>query len=361
MRVLLCPDSFKGSMSAVEFCKYAVSWIHEAHPEWEVISVPMADGGEGSLDALLPYLNQPILKTEATENANHQAIETDYFISDGVAYIELAKASGLGLIERHQRNILRANTYGTGLLIKDAISEKVKEIKLFAGGSATLDGGTGIMQALGAEFIDGQGKILPNDINVLPLAADIHLGSFILPHSIEITIVCDVNNPLFGPLGAAYIFGPQKGAGPTEISMLDKGLQRFSQILSAKNNDINPNQPGMGAAGGIALAFSGLNSQLIPGASFFIQNTQLEEKIEGSDLIITGEGRYDQQSMMGKITGEIIKISKRLNRKTAVICGSSTQYDDVNTKVIAFDQFKGHIEDSFSNPAKYLGLALSLL
>ncbi len=357
MHVLLCPDSFKESLSAHDFCKYVTSYIKEYHPDWQITSIPMADGGEGSLDALLPYLITPRWKKVTTVDALHRPMEAKYLISDNVAYIELAKSSGLAWIEKDKRDIMKANTYGTGILIQDAISEKVKEVILFAGGSATVDGGTGIMQALGLSFFDKNNQAISKDVNALPLVASVKIDGSIVPKELKFKIICDVNNPLYGPHGAAQIYGPQKGASLEEVNILDSGMAYLSTLLIEKRIKISPENQGMGAAGGIALATVIMNPQLIQGASYFIQKTQLEGQMAKADLIITGEGRLDDQSLMGKITGEVIKLSKKMRKKLVLICGTSNS-EIHDTTIIRMDQLYIAGEDSFSKPEKFIRLAL---
>lgn len=360
MHVLLCPDSFKESISALDFCKFVTAAIHEIHPGWQVTSIPMADGGEGSLDAILPYLKKPRWKSVCCVDAIHRQMEAAYLISDDVAYIELAKTSGLAQIEKDKRDILRANTFGTGMLLQDAISENIKEVILFAGGSATVDGGTGIIQALGINLFDKNNKAIPKNINALPHVRSFKIDKTKLPKELEIKIVCDVNNPLLGPNGAAQIYGPQKGASKEEVKALDSGMEHLSSLFKDAGIEVNYEKAGMGAAGGIALATAILNPQLIQGASYFIQKTLLEEHMAKADLIITGEGRYDNQSQMGKITGEIIKRAKDMGKKLVLICGTSNS-PLPGANLIRFDQLNLDGEDSFSSPEKYLRLAVRMI
>lgn len=360
MHVLLCPDSFKESMSALEFCKYTSACIKEIHPDWDVTSIPMADGGEGSLDAILPYLKNPHWKTVPCVDAIHRPMEATYLISDDIAYIELAKTSGLASIEKDKRDIMKANTFGTGMVLQDAISENVKEVILFAGGSATVDAGTGIMQALGLTLLDKNNTAIPTSINALPHVRNLKMGKNKLPKGLDFKIICDVSNPLCGPWGAAHTYGPQKGASEKEVKVLDTGMQHLSALLGDLGIDINTEKPGMGAAGGIALATAILNPQLIQGASYFIQKTLLEEHMAKADLIITGEGRYDNQSQMGKITGEIIKRAKDMGKRLVLICGTSNS-PLPGANLIRFDQLNLDGEDSFSSPEKYLRLAVRMI
>ncbi len=357
MHVLLCPDSFKESMSADEFCKYATSYLQENHPDWQITSIPMADGGEGSLDALLPYLNAPRWKKVTTVDAIHRPMEAKYLISDNVAYIELAKSSGLAWIEKEKRDIMKANTYGTGILIQDAISEKVKEVILFAGGSATVDGGTGIMQALGLSFFDKKNQAISKDVNALPMVASVKIDGSIVPKELKFKIICDVNNPLYGPHGAAQIYGPQKGASQKEVQVLDAGMQHLCSLYREMGIEVSPEKPGMGAAGGIALATAILNPQLIQGASYFIQKSQLEHQMTKADLIITGEGKFDDQSKMGKITGEIVKLAKKINKELYLICGTSN-IESFGPTLVRLDQLDIDGKDSFRNPESYIRLAI---
>ncbi|HRG21581.1 MAG TPA: glycerate kinase [Saprospiraceae bacterium] len=244
--------------------------------------------------------------------------------------------------------------------MQDAISENVKEVILFAGGSATVDAGTGIMQALGLTLLDKNNTAIPTNINALPHVSSLKMDKNKLPKGLDFKIICDVSNPLYGPMGAAQVYGPQKGASEKEVEVLDAGMQHLSTLFGDLGIDIKTEKPGMGAAGGIALATALLNPQLIQGASYFIQKSLLEEHMAKADLIITGEGRYDDQSQMGKITGEIIKRAKDMGKKLVLICGTSNS-PLPGANLIRFDQLDLDGEDSFSSPEKYLRLAVRMI
>ncbi len=319
MQTLICPDKFKGSLTATEVARAIQSGLPIAY---QTTCVPMADGGEGSLAVVAANLSGA-WQTVKVNDPLFRPISATYFLSDRSAYIEMAKASGYELLTNEERNCLKTTTYGTGELIRDAINKGVEEVFLFIGGSATNDGGIGVAAALGYKFLDETGNELS------PIGENLtHIHEIRLPEKpiegITFTVVCDVTNPFYGLNGAAYIYAAQKGANELQIKELDEGLKNLAYIVQQQFNIDLQHIAGTGAAGGLgggAVAF--LNAKIQSGTQTLIQITGLEEKIKASDLVITGEGKVDTQSIQGKLIDGICSIAKKYQVPVWIICGMS--------------------------------------
>lgn len=324
MKIIVAIDSFKGSLTSTEAGQAAIDCIQSLFPNCQTELIPIADGGEGMLAVMMNTTQGHIQSLEA-HNPCMEKITASYGISlDGqTAFIEMANISGLPLIKKAQQNPLETTTYGTGELIRDALEKGCQEIIVGIGGSATNDAGTGMLQALGFQFLDkngnalGQGgKILGKIVHVC--TKNVHK----LLKTAHFIVACDVQNPFYGPNGAAAVYARQKGADDNMIEILDQGMRSFSQVIQqTTGKDISP-IPGSGAAGGMGggmLAF--FNAELRSGADLLLELSQFESKIENADLIITGEGRMDRQSLMGKIPGKILEIGKRKGIPVIAIAG----------------------------------------
>jgi len=323
MKILIAPDKFKGSLTAEEVCRAVEFGLREHFPDAEINSVPLADGGEGTCELLTKFFHGKTHQVNV-HNPLFDSTTSEYGIAQEgkTAFIEMAKASGLQLISKEKQNPLYTTTYGTGELIRDAITKGVKKIILGIGGSATNDAGIGMAEALGYEFYDRHGKrIKPTGENLI----HIHSISFKNIHpqlnSTEFIALCDVNNPLYGTSGAAYVYGPQKGADEKAVKILDEGLRIFEEVM-AKAFGKPANFPGAGAGGGIASgAHIFLNAQMQKGIDYIINATELEEKIKQTDWVITGEGKIDTQTLSGKVVGAVSKLAHRHKKKVIAICG----------------------------------------
>ncbi len=333
-KVLIAPDKFKGSLTAIEVCRAVQNGIQKYDANIECIFHPLADGGEGTLDTLENSL-QLESRTLTVNDPLFRPITGDYRLNGHSAYIEMSTASGLELLSQLERNCMDTTSYGTGELISDAIKHGAKEIYLFIGGSATNDAGIGLLSALGYRFLNESGKgvqpigsalkdIVSIDDSELKLNLD----------QINVTVVCDVTNPLYGPLGAAYIYGPQKGASLEEIEVLDLGLVNFNEIVKSKYGKDLSKLEGGGAAGGIGAGAVGLlNAQLQPGIQSVMDITGFKKHIEDIDLIVTGEGKLDSQTVRGKVVDGVYK-SASLNRiPMTIICGVAEDLDIINEKI----------------------------
>lgn len=329
MKILIGPDSLKDSVSASQVCQIASDIMTTYWPEDELITVPLADGGEGTVEALVEGALGRFISLEVTGPLGTM-VESRYGLiyNDEVAVIEMAEASGLPLVPKHLRNPMKTTTFGTGELILDAIDKGCKKIIIGIGGSATNDAGIGMMQALGFKCLD-------KDDNDVPYGGEglLKLHQILPPdqyrsalyNGITFQVACDVKNPLFGENGAAYIYGAQKGADAQMIVHLDQGLRNFSKcIKSAFDIDIST-LPGGGAAGGLgASLFAGLNGALLPGFDIISQLVGLENHLKKDiDLVITSEGQMNHQSLNGKLPIELAKLAKTYNTPTIVLVGST--------------------------------------
>lgn len=305
-RVIVAPDSFKGSLSSVDAAEAIRSGIVQALPSAEVAIVPMADGGEGTVEAVLAAVGGERISLTVTGPLG-QPVDAEYgMLSDGcTAVIEMAAASGLPLIAASARDPLAATTYGTGQLIRDALLRGANRIMIGLGGSATNDGGMGMAQALGVRFLDASGTEIEGFGSGGKLADIAAIDTTELEPLLagaQVTVLSDVTNPLCGPRGASAVYGPQKGATPELVALLDQGLTHYADLLAAHTGRDVRDVSGAGAAGGLGaglLAFGG--AELKPGIEVVMELAAFRSKAEGADLIITGEGRTDGQTAFGKV------------------------------------------------------------
>ncbi|UQB42399.1 glycerate kinase [Thiomicrospira microaerophila] len=322
-RILIAPDSFKGSLSAVEFCQIANHLIQHYWPEVEVIERPLSDGGEGFVDAFV-YAGLAERKQVETLDPLGHSIQADFAwqAESHTAIIEMAQASGLPRLTPSERNPLHASSYGTGLVINAALQLGAQRVILGLGGSATNDGGAGALQALGVELLKSDGEpIQQGGAGLVDLA-----GIGCVPTNlkqIDWQLACDVTNPLLGELGATRVFGPQKGVTPKNHALLENGLAQFAKRIEQDLGRAMADRPGAGAAGGMAGGFIGvLNAQTQSGFDLLAQATQLEAVFQTPlDLVITGEGKLDAQTRMGKLPMRLAQLAQRYQVPTLGICG----------------------------------------
>jgi len=327
MQILVVPDSFKESLSAKEVADAIARGIHSVDPEISVKQLPFSDGGEGALD-LLQNLFEGELITTNTIDAMGRSIKAPYFrfADRKAAWIELSQASGLAQIEVDKRNPLLASTYGTGLQIRHALDHGAEEIYLGIGGSATNDGGTGILSALGGLFSDKEGEMLLPGGGLLTELD--HIDVEAIPQ-FQLKVACDVSNPLLGKQGATAVYGPQKGVTPEMEAQLEAGLANFSKHIELLTQKSVAEVPGAGAAGGCAAGLHGLlGAELVSGFELLAELSHLEEQIAASDLIITAEGRIDGQSLEGKLPVGVAKLAKKHHKSVVVIAGSIGEHLD---------------------------------
>lgn len=364
MKILICPDKFKDCLKALEVANAVKKGIEKTCPNASITCLPLADGGEGTLEAL--EIIHQVEKIHLTvNNPINKKVEAIYLFNpaEKVAYIEMARASGIELLQVHERNPLQTSTFGTGQLILDAIQKGAKEIFLFVGGSATNDGGMGMASALGYTFYDSNETVLEGKGENLPHIARIEQPSKLrdLLSKVAFWVATDVRNPLLGPTGASAIFGPQKGANEEMIRYLDNGLYNLHQrcVQDLQANESIKEQEGAGAAGGLgAGAQYFLQAQLISGADFLLDQYQFETLIKDFDLIITGEGKIDEQTWEGKLLSATLPHIKS-TQQGMLICGALFNKEAIPSiyqKIPIFEvRLKAkNTEDSLRNAAQYL-------
>lgn len=360
-KIILAPDSFKESASDIEICHAMEKGIRKVFPDADIIQLPMADGGEGTVQALVNS-RQGKIKQAVVRNpiGNNTTAEYGILGDKQTAVIEMASASGLHLLTSDERNPMETSTYGTGELIIRCLDQGINKIILGIGGSATNDGGSGMAQALGIRFLDKDGKDLPPGGAAL---INLHSFDFSKVHpklsTANIRIACDVNNPLCGPDGASAVFGPQKGATPAMVEVLDQALFQYSQVIARQLHKNIRDIPGSGAAGGLGaglLAFT--NSSLEPGIDIVIRESNLPYFAKKADLIFTGEGQIDFQTKFGKTPFGVVKAAKKANPniKAIALAGNlgqdyTTLYDDGFDAIFSMTPGVSELATLFKNTA----------
>ncbi|MBV5348942.1 glycerate kinase [bacterium] len=325
MKIVIAPDSFKGSLSALEVARAIERGIKKVDSGIETILVPMADGGEGTVQSLIDVSGGKIVEL-IVHDPLFREIKSFYGImGDGeTAVVEMAAASGLPLLNPEERNPLLTTTYGTGELIKDALNRGCRKFIIGLGGSATNDGGCGMAQALGVKFLDKNGNEVGRGGGQLSEIISIDLSGIDQRiKTASFLAACDVDNPLYGPKGASAVYGPQKGASEEDVITLDNGLKHFAQIVKQQLRIAIKDVPGSGAAGGLgAGVMIFLNARLERGITIVTRTTQLAEKMAGADLVITGEGRIDFQTAFGKTPFGVAQIAREYNIPVIAMAGS---------------------------------------
>ena len=317
MKVVVAVDSFKGSLTSIEAGNAVKRGILRACPDAEVTVLPLADGGEGTIDSIAPFICG-ITKTISVSDPLGRPIEASYII-DSVsksAYIEMAKAAGLTLLKEDERDPYLTTTYGVGELMKDAIDNGAEKLVICIGGSATNDGGAGMLQALGARLLDKDG----NDIRHGAIGLkDLYKADFssLLGRGIQVITASDVTNPLCGPDGASFVYGPQKGASQKACEEMDGWLKNYAVLTG-----FDPYEKGTGAAGGMSFALKNiLGAELRSGAKSVMEITGLEDLIRECDIVITGEGRIDSQTLNGKAPFMVMEAGRKYGKPVIGICG----------------------------------------
>lgn len=325
MKIVIAPDSYKESLTAMEVATAIECGFKQVLPNAEYLKLPMADGGEGTVQSLVDATGGRVVAAQVTGPLG-QSVEGFYgLLGNGdTAVIEMAAASGLHLVEPSQRNPLLTTTFGTGELIKTALDAGVKHIIVGIGGSATNDGGMGMAQALGAKFLDSAGNELAFGGGALAELATIDLSGLDKRlNEVQLEVACDVDNPLCGPKGASRVFGPQKGATAFMVSQLDKNLAHYAKVIRQTNGNDVIDQAGAGAAGGLGAAFLGLfDAALRPGINIVMDAVNLAEVVKDADLVITGEGRIDSQTIHGKTPVGVARAAKQYDVPVIGIAGS---------------------------------------
>ncbi|GAA4401330.1 glycerate 3-kinase [Nibrella viscosa] len=325
MKILLAPDKFRGSLTARQVCDAMMEGIRLAAPDADIVALPLADGGEGTAEVL----------TDATHGCWHtvpvldplgRAIQAGFGTSaDGkTAFIEMAQASGLRLLDPSEHNPLQTSTYGTGQLIQHAVALGVTHIVLGIGGSATNDAGMGLAAALGWQFLDQNGQeLIPSGAALQQIKQINPPTRSPLPDELTVSVACDVTNPLYGLNGAAAIYGPQKGASPAMVAELDKGLQQIATLIQQQFGTDLAEVPGAGAAGGLgAGALFFLKAELKEGVRLVMDEVRFDQHLAGTDLVLTGEGKTDRQTLQGKLLKGIADRANAVGIPVVALCGT---------------------------------------
>ncbi len=328
MKVVVAIDSFKGSLSSMEAGTAVAEGIYRADKEAEVTVRPLADGGEGTVEALTAGMNGRIERVKVTGPLG-TGVEAAYgmIAATKTAVIEMSAAAGITLVDEQDRNPLHTTTYGVGELIQDAIKKGCRNFIVGIGGSATNDGGVGMLQALGYGFLDAAGRQVPYGAEGLARIVKI-TDDRVVPELKEchFKIACDVTNLLCGEQGCSAVFGPQKGATLSMVEEMDKWLMHYAALTKEKYPQSDRNKPGTGAAGGLGFAFlSYTNAVLESGVKIVLEETKLEEHIKSADIVITGEGRLDSQTIMGKAPIGVARMAKQYGKKVLAFSGCVTE------------------------------------
>lgn len=361
MRIVIAADSFKGSCSTVEVAEAIESGIRKIYKAEEIIKIPVADGGEGTVDSLVIGTGGKYEFTRVKGPLGKE-IECKYGIVNGnAAIIEMAASSGLTLIKEEERNPMITTTYGTGQLIRAAMDKGCRKIYVGIGGSATNDGGAGMAQALGVSFKDKEGKEIGNGGRELARIQDIDLTN-IDPRlkDTEIIVLSDVMNPLCGPDGASYVYGPQKGASPDMVKQLDNNLKHYALLIKEKLGMDIADIPGAGAAGGLGAGLTVFcNAVMLPGIDVVLDINEIEKHLKGADLVITGEGRIDSQTVFGKVPAGVAKRALKHGVPVVAIVGSvgkgaSLAYEYGIDAIMDIVTAPMSLEDSMKNVSQLL-------
>ncbi len=361
MKIIIAPDSFKDALSARDVAEAIQKGIKKASPTDETVIFPLGDGGEGSSEILGDHLKAE-KENITVEDALGRPVKAYYFFSkeNRTALIEMAQASGLQKISYNERNCMEASSFGTGQLLLDAIRKGAEGIVLAIGGSATNDAGMGLATALGIKFYDKDNRLLKGSGRELQQVHHYDKSRMLVPEGIKIDVLCDVDNPLFGEKGAAYVYARQKGASDKEIELLDKGLRHFSTVVQRQEESDIAEVSGAGAAGGIgfgAMAF--LNAKLQKGIDLMLKLTNFDAQIKGADFIITGEGKIDSQTIHGKLISGIVQHAHKQNIPVIALCGTLDANVESIRKIGLYSVFSiqsksGTLEEALKNTSRDL-------
>lgn len=328
MKVVIAIDSLKGSLSSMEAGMAIKEGVLAAQPDAEVIVKPLADGGEGTTDALIEGMNGERIDLTVT-GPMHTPVDAYYgYLKDtNTAVMEMASAAGITLVPDSEKNPLLATSYGVGEIINDAIQRGCRNFIIGIGGSVTNDGGIGMLKALGVRFLDENGEDAGEGGQALAKVARIDVsGINPLLKECHIQVACDVNNPLCGENGSTYVYGPQKGVTEDMKKTLDEAMAHFAKVTSETLENDYMNTPGAGAAGGLGFAFLAyVGATLTPGIELILDAVGLEEELSGADVVVTGEGRLDFQTAMGKAPVGVARLAKKYNAKVIAFAGSVTK------------------------------------
>ena len=363
MRIVLAPDSFKESISAAAVCETLAAVFRAGGHE--PISVPIADGGEGTVDAVLAAVRGERVVVRV-EGPLGDPVDACYALIDQrrAAMVEMAAASGLQLVPQNRRNAIQASTYGTGQLIRDAVARGVKRIVVGVGGSATTDGGAGCAQALGVSLLDGQDDELSRGGEALLGLERIDVSARVRGlDETELIVACDVTNPLVGPNGSAHMYAPQKGADPEQVELLDRALTRFANVVFRDVGVAVAEMPGAGAAGGLAAGLVALcGGRIEAGFQTIAVATGLDTKIADADCVVTGEGRYDEQTAHGKAVSGVCELARNHAKPVHLIAGAVRGAPaGIFASVNELTRIAGDAAEAQKNPRPHLKRAAAIV
>lgn len=353
LNILVAPNSMKGSLNAFDFAVLVEKAFMKVSSDFSIRKVPVADGGDFTGEVLSRALKAEEVETTVNDPLGRK-VKSKYAKSGNTAIIEMADASGMKLLSPDELNPLKTSSFGTGQLIKEALKSGCTEIFLGVGGSATVDGGMGMLEALGFQFFDKKGSELKGNGKNLKYIVEIRKPQ--LPSDISIKIICDVDNPLLGQNGAATVFGPQKGATPQMVNQLEKGLVNWAKILENESGKMLVNLIGAGAAGGIALPLVAFyHAEIVPGAFFVLSQLNFEKQVEWADLVITGEGKLDSQTLHNKAP-KVVADAARKAGKPVIAIGGTVQKEISNAFNGIFSITPGPVslEESMQHSAEML-------
>lgn len=327
MKAVVAIDSFKGSLTSMEAGQAAAEGIHRADPAAEVAVRPLADGGEGTVEALVRGMGGRMHSAQVTGPLG-RPVQCRYGVIEesGTAVIEMSGAAGITLVPERERNPMNTTTYGVGEVIRDAVSKGCRRFVIGIGGSATNDGGIGMLQALGFGCLNREGRQVAPGAKGLEELAAVTAGN-VFPELAEcrFRIACDVTNPLCGPSGSSAVYGPQKGATPEMIRLMDRGLARYAALAAQSFPKADPSCPGTGAAGGLGFAFlTFTEAELESGVRIVLEETALEDFVRDADIVVTGEGRLDGQTAMGKAPVGVARLAKKYGKPVIAFSGCVT-------------------------------------
>jgi glycerate 2-kinase len=327
MKILVAPDSFKGSLSAQAAAEAIKEGLRRGWPDLEIKTLPIADGGEGTAEVLVQALSGTWRKVPGVKDPLGRLLLGRYGLVGNKAFLDVAEASGLHHVfnaQRDERDPWHATSYGTGQLLLDALHEsKARQIVIGLGGSATVDGGIGLLQALGGRILDVHGNPVAPGGQGLAQVHTIELGA-IREHlkDVELTVACDVLSPLLGQEGAAYVYGPQKGATAKRVEDLEKGMTHYAEILEQTTGETYRERTGAGAAGGLGFAFHALGASFRPGVEIVLETLDFKKKASDADLVITGEGMTDGQTLQGKAIMGVLEVCKEVKTPVILLAGA---------------------------------------
>ncbi|MCS6776496.1 MAG: glycerate kinase [Chloroherpetonaceae bacterium] len=335
LRVLICPNAFKGSLTALQAAQAIDAGLRQGMTEavdagmLETVLLPLADGGDGTLETLVAATGGTVY-TETVRDPLGRPVTARWGRLGGArgdtAVIEMAEASGLRLLRPEERDPLRACTYGTGELMRAAVRAGCRSLLVGIGGSATNDGGAGMARALGARFLDAAGTALPPGGGALARLERVDLSGWDLPGDVRVVVACDVDNPLCGPEGASAVYGPQKGATPEMVRELDAALAHYARVLEQQVGVRVADVPGAGAAGGLGAGLMAFcHAELRPGTEIALEVTGFDARLRGCDLVLTGEGRLDEQTVRGKLLSGVLQRARTVGVPVIALVGAVTE------------------------------------